>query len=279
MNTKLTTPIIAAILLFGCQTAPLKTVAIQPDMNNKFENTQHKVWKEVSYKGIKNNLKEGEVIIFKNVEIISRPNGSFYYLGDIYSIDNQKLFDEKYTLSDIGVINSKRYIDKTVNSAAVMATRGIQYHGISISKNGFSDTYWKTMGGESPKAIPVRDFRSNSPGKNKVAETFNNGLYLHCVDGQVHMEFSSDDFFAAKGESTTVTVYYPYSKGKEYPTETLGYKSVWLTIDNYIERILIEEDAINLVAYSHDNHKFINNTSYNNGLSEAYTRIKRNCSR
>ena len=295
MHIKLTTLILTTVLLFGCQTttsriAPIqlvlssidenstsKTAPIQPDISSELEDTKHKVWKEASYKGIRSELKEGEIIIFKNVEAKISSDGSYYYLGDIYSIDNQKLFDTKYSLGDIGIFKYNHTIDRTVNPDAVISSRGVQYHGVVTSKNGFSDTYWKTTGGDSPKATPVRDFRSKLFSTHKVAETENNGLNLYCLKGGVEMTFSGD-IFAAQGENSTVTVYYPYSKGKEYSTKSVGHNSVWLTIDEYIERILLEEDAIKLVAYSHVNGGLIENTSYINGLAEAYSRVKSNCS-
>jgi len=291
MNIKLSTSIITTILLAACQTTapnigateaskqkstPPKA-SIQPDLSSKLENTKHKVWKEASYKGIRSELKEGEIIIFKNVEAKKSSDGGYYYLGDIYSEDNQKLFDKKYGLSDVGVVKSKRQsIDKNINPDTINSTRGLKYHGVVTLNNGFSETYWKSTAGGSPKSTPVRDYRNKYSDTHKVAETVDNGLRLHCLNGSVHLAFSGD-IFAAQGETTTVSIYYPYSKGKDYSTKAVGHNSIWLTIDKYIERILIEEDAIKLVAYSNINGNFIENTSYNNGLAEAYSRVKSNC--
>lgn len=251
------------------------------DISSKLEGAKFKVWKEASFKGIRNELKEGEIITFKKVEAKELYDHSgYYYLGYIYSADNKMLFDEKYSLSDVGVIDFSGYkIDKRIDSAIVHSLRGVRYHGNPEVQDGFSSTYWKSTGGDNPTAIPVQDYKSTLTNKHDVAQIDSSGLYLSCISGNVYLSFSNkDNIYAADNEDITVTVFYPYSHGKKYASTAYGFTGVSLRVDSYIGRILLKEDAIKLEAYSHSNRNFTEITAYNNGLAEAYSRVKNNCS-
>lgn len=272
-------------VLAGCQSSVMSnTGKTNPALVNfiqELEGTQHKVWKEASFKGIRSELKEGELITFKSVE--AKPlynNSGYYYLGYIYSADGQRLFDKKYSLSDVGVLAFKgNKIDKSVNLEVVNSERGVRYHGNPEVDYGFSTAYWKSSGGDEPKAIPVRDYKSPSFNSHKVAENYWSGLHLNCIDGSVYVYFNNkDNIYAADNEKITVTVYFPYSEGKHYQSRAIGHTGVLLKVDSYIERILLEEDAIKLVAYSHVNRGVAELTAYNNGLAEAYARVNGICS-
>ncbi|AUL97448.1 hypothetical protein [Vibrio vulnificus] len=274
----------ALILLTGCQSTsvPSSAQATTPliDLSKELEGTQHKIWKEASFKGIRSELKEGEIITFKDVEAKpSYNNSEYYYIGYIYSDDGRLLFDQKYTLSDVGVIQFKgNKINKVVNPEVVNASRGIRYHGNSEVNDGFSSTYWKSSGGDAPKAMPVRDYKSSITGSHKIAENHWTGLRLSCISNNVYASFNNEkNIYAADNEDITVTVSFPYSEGKRYQSKSIGHTGVSLKVDPYIERILLKEDAIKLVAYSHANRSFTEVTAYNNGLAEAYARVKHNC--
>ncbi|MEZ9627430.1 hypothetical protein [Aliivibrio fischeri] len=275
----------ALSLLAGCQSTTLsnttKPTAPLVDLSNELEGSTHKVWKEVSFKGIRSELKDGEVIIFKDV--VAKPsynNSEYYYIGHIYSADNQLLFDKKYTLADVGVVKFKgNKIDKAINPDVVSSTRGIRYHGNSDVVEGFSSTYWKSSGGDTPRVMPVRDYKSSITGSHKIAENNWTGLRLTCISNSIYASFNNEkNIYAADNEDITVTVSFPYTEGKRYRSKAIGHTGVSLKVDPYIERILLEEDAIKFVAYSHANREFTEVTAYNNGLAEAYTRVKNNCS-
>jgi len=175
----------------------------------------------------------------------------------------------------------EKHINKEVNGDVVNTTRGVRYHGdVITSFTGFSEDYWKTSGGAEPKAIQVRDFTLAIANKYDVAKTNDNGLRMSCFKENVYISFSnSNNIYAATGEDITVTVYSPYLEGRKYQSEAVAHTGVSLKVDAYIDRILLEDDAIKLQAYSHANRKFTEITAYNNGLSEAYTRVKNNCSK
>ncbi|WP_318440374.1 hypothetical protein [Photobacterium leiognathi] len=284
MKLNVITSIVVLGLLAGCQSTTTSNTS-QPsieliDLSSELENSKHKVWKEASFKGIRSELKEGETIVFKEVEAKKSYNGTeYYYLGYIYSEDGQLLFDKKYTLSDVGVVKFKgNHIDKAVDPEVVSSSRGIRYHGIPDVNDGFSTTYWKRSGGGAPKAMPVRDYKSTTFGAHKVAQDHWTGLRLNCISNHVYASFSNKkNIYAADGEEITVTVSFPYSEGKQYTSRAIGHTGVSIKVDSYIERILLEEDAIKLEAYSHANHGFTEVTAYNNGLAEAYTRVKNSC--
>lgn len=282
MNIKNIMLLLTLSFLASCQSAGIINLVgnKENDISSKLEGAKFKVWKEASFKGIRDELKEGETITFKNVEAKELYDHSgYYYLGYIYSADGQKLFDEKYTLSDVGVIDFKEYkINKKIDSSVVSTSRGVRYHGNPEVNDGFSSTYWKSTGGDNPMAIPVRDYKSTSSNKHDVAQTDSSGLYLSCISGSVYLSFNDkDNIYAADNEDITVTIYYPYSQGKSYESRANGFTGVSLKVDSYIDRILLNEDAIKLEAYSHSNRNLTEITVYNNGLAEAYSRIKNNC--
>lgn len=254
--------------------------SIETDPENisvNLEGSKHKVWKAIAYVGVANELKDGEVILFKNVEAKRKHDGGFYYLGNVYSLDGQLLFEKKYSLSDVGVVEfNQDNIVKTVDNKVVNTTRGVVFHGNVDEKKGFSETYWKSNGGDTPKAIPVRDYVGRT--EKRVAERYFNGLQITCISGAVYIGFDNEEnIYAANGESTVITVTYPYSSGKLYPSKSVGFTGVSLKVDPYIERILLEEDAIQLSAFSNFNKKRTWLTTYNNGLAEAYSRVKNLC--
>ncbi|WP_413692091.1 hypothetical protein [Psychromonas sp. KJ10-2] len=291
MKIQLLTAFMTVSLLVGCQSTGIQTTENipsknippkTPDLSLDLEGSKHRVWKEASFKGIRSELKEGEIIIFKDVESRALAgNSGYYYLGHIYSTDGQLLFDKKHALSDVGVINFKNNkIRKDINPEVVDSDRGVRYHGDATVHYGFSTTYWKTTGGGEPKAIPVRDYKSSSANIHKVAENDWRSLRLNCIAGNIYVGFSNDkNIYAADNEDITVTVFHPYSKGKEYSSKASGHTGVFLKVDDYIERILLEESAIKLVAFSHSNRNFTELTAYNNGLAEAYSRVKNNCTK
>lgn len=285
MSLKNITSLLTLILLASCQSSGIVNLVgnrtNKVDISSKLEGTHHKVWKEVSFKGIRQELKEGEIITVRDVEANELYDHSgYYYLGYIYSADGQKLFDKKYSLSDVGVIDFKGYkFDKKIDPAVVSASRGVRYHGNTEVQSDFSSTYWKSTGGNAAMATPVIDYKSTLTNKHEVAQTDRSGLYLSCISGNVYLSFSNkDNIYAADNEDVTVTVFYPYAKGKDYESKAIGFTGVSLKVDAYIERILLKEDAIKLEAYSHSNRDFIEVTAYNNGLAEAYSRVKNNCS-
>lgn len=256
--------------------------SIETDPNNlssELEGTQHKIWKEAAYIKIRKELHEGEVIVFKNVEAKIKSDGGYYYLGNIYSREGELLFDSKYSLPDVGVYKFEHNdIVKTVDREVINTNRGVIYHGVVTEKEHFSDVYWKSTGGESPEAIPVRDYKSKKI--HKVAERYTNGLHVSCVNKNVYIGFdNAKNIYAANGESIVVSVTYPYSSEKLYSSKSVGFTGVILKVDRYIERILLEEDAIKLSAFSKSNKRHTYLTSYNNGLAEAYSRVKSICSK
>ena len=274
--------LLAALMMVGCVTttkvppAPSAPPA-PPNLSQALEGTKYKIWKEASYVGIRSELQDGETIIFKNVEVkFDSSSNDYYYLGNIYSLDGHLLFDKKYTLNDVGVIEMKWNINKEVNNDVIKATRGVRYHGDAVIKNSFSQTYWKTTGGNEPTATAVSNYISSFG--NEVAKTKKNGVRMRCFTGNIYISFDNRKIYAATGEDITVTVYSPYSKKKDYQSQAIGNTGVSLKVDKYIDRILLEDDAIKLRAFSHANQKFASVTAYNNGLTEAYTRVKNNCS-
>jgi len=284
MKNKLLTSLMSISLLAGCQvidsSAPENNIPKGPDLSLVLEGTKHRVWKEAAYVGVRSELKEGEMIVFRDV--VARPSynsAEYFYLGHIYSTDGQLLFDKKYSLADVGVIDFKGYeITKGVDLEAVYSERGVRYHGNAILKGNFSTTYWKTTGGDDPRATPVRDYQGSPARPRKVAETQSSHLRLSCIGRDVYVGFSNDEnIYAAINENITVTVLYPYSTGKIYLSKSDGHTGVSLQVDSYIERILLEESAIKLTAYSHSNRDFTRLTAYNNGLAEAYSRVRHNC--
>ncbi|WP_351188634.1 hypothetical protein [Shewanella sp. TB4-MNA-CIBAN-0142] len=300
MISKLLIAIFVSALIAGCQSTSNKAPVSQDEPSNSsllevpfdsyfsietdpqnlsstLEGTQHKIWREAAYKELRSELNEGEIVVFKNVEAKRKAlGGGYFYLGDIYSLDGQNLFDKKYTLSDVGVINFKPYeLNKSVNQKVVITTRGTIYHGsVTDEKNDYTSVYWKSTGGSLPNAIPVRDYKKS----HKIAEQYKTGLQVSCNGGAVYIGFNKNDYiYAANGEPITVKVYYPYSKGKDYLSKSVGFTGVFLKVDNHIERIILEEDAIKLLAYSKYNRGFTEITAYNNGLAEAYSRVKYSC--
>lgn len=274
--------LLVLVLLTDCQSAmssnSTQQTTLLTDLSKELEGSQHKVWKEVSFKGIRSELKEGEVIIFKDVEArVLADKSDYFYLGHIYSADGQLLFDKKYSLGDVGVIKFKgNRIDKNIDPEVVNSLRGVRYHGSADAIYGYSSTYWVSTGGDSPNAMPVMDYKA--PGRHKVAENDRTGLRLNCISKSIYASFNNEkNIYAAVNEDITVTVFFPYSEGKRYQSNSIGHTGVSLKVDEYIERLILEEDAIKFVAYSQDNRNFTEVTAYNNGLAEAYTRVKNSC--
>lgn len=269
--------LLIASSLLGCQSTP------RVNLSHKLEGSQHKVWKEAAYLNLRNELKDGEIIIFKNVESRWASRLSDYqYFGDIYSLDGQKLFNQKYELYGVGVIAHKGHeIIKTISPDVINSTRGIQYHGNTFADKGRTVYFWKTNGGDAPKALPMiksnlySDFLYQSDQDERLDTS---GLFIGCSSGDVYLSLNNpENIFAAVGESITITVYYPYNVGKKYTSKAISHTGFLLRVDDYLERILLEEDAIKLEAYSQSNKQFSQVTAYNNGLAEAYMRVKNNC--
>ncbi|MCY9855301.1 hypothetical protein [Vibrio mediterranei] len=277
----------SAIALTGCQTTNgynqvINDTKKQDAVNDapmitKLEGSTHKIWKEASTLSLRNELVEGETITFKDVEAKHYSTDTLY-LGHIYSSDGQMLFEDKYTLRDVGVYDFSEHLNKSIDKSKTAKTRGIAYHGDDVFIDStFSQPRWKTSGGATPKATPIRDYKSFS-GDVKKDEEYKSGLYMTCINKNIYLSFHDQyNTYAANGEDITVSVYYPYSKAKHYETTSLGYNGAGVKVDNYIERILLNEDAIKLSAFSHANKGMIWKTAYNNGMAEAYTRLKTLC--
>ena len=279
--------VISAILLAGCQSKPYKpkTVAqikVPENIAYKLEGKKYRVWKEAALLKIRNELLEGEYIVFKNVQA---QYSSFYnrylYLGDAYSLEGKKLFGQQYSLADLGVIKFKATIDKNVDDNVVTETRGIYQHGQISHKPEFTGrSYWKTNGGADPSAIPFTQTNLKIlPDLSHREQEDPSGLRISCINQEMLLWFDSQQIYSAVDESVTVTVFAPYKEGRVYKSTSLGHKGVWLPVDSYMDDVLRNSEAIKLSAFSNANHRVVEITAFNNGLSEAYARVKNICNK
>ena len=253
--------------------------AVQTGLNGitakSLEGRKYQVFLGAAYAGIRDQLKDGEVLTLKDVVFEQAAYGQGYYKAHYLDSRGSQIFADYYALSDVGLLDSRMMaIDTTVSDEKVNQGRGEVLHGKTPDQTGEYMTYLylSTSNGDSARAYPV----SLQKGQSK-AKSLGHGLSFSCRKGQVFGVATFTEPFIAINEGAELKFSFPNRVKMSVRGEAIDSESVFFAIPRKLEKMLTSSEAGEL--WVHPDANGPERSSWrNNGLSEAYMRVKRHCS-
>lgn len=239
------------------------------------EGKKYKIFLGSAYLGVRNQLKDGEILTLNSVDFVPSLNGRGYFKAHFLDSKGVRIFPKKYSLSDVGVLDSRiMSIDTSVSMEKVNQGRGELIHGKTPAQLGesYAYLYASTSNGDSVRAHPVslNDYGDKNPKNLQI------GLSFSCSKGKLYGVADFQETFIATNEGANLKFSFPNLVNVTLRGVAIDYNSVFFEVTSNLESSLINSEAGELVAYPDANG--VSRISWrNNGLSEAYTRVKRNC--
>lgn len=240
---------------------------------NSLEDKSYRVFLGAAYVGLRDQLKDGEMLTLKDVELVNAGYGRSYFKSHFLDSKGSQLFTEYYSLKDVGLLDSRfMEIDVSISKNKVTQNRGEVLHGkVSSKVNEITSLYVSVSNGDTARAYPVNIFKSK--GQAKPSDY---GMSFSCSGGQVFGVLSLSEPFIALNEGSDVKFSFPDLAMTTVRGKAIDYKSVLFPISGQLELYLIHKQAGELWVYP-DANSPVRFGWLNNGMSEAYSRVKYHC--
>ncbi|WP_429108588.1 hypothetical protein [Aeromonas media] len=260
------------------QEAPKAPMVVQDDINGvtakSLEGKEYQVFLGAAYLGVRDQLKDGEVLTLKDVKLVPSSYDHGYFQAHFLDASGAQLFTDYYSLSDVGLLDSRLMaIETSVSEGKVNQGRGEMLHGKTPEQAGKDSTYlyMSTSNGEKVRAYPVSLIKGDSKPK-----PLSYGLSFSCSKGQMYGVASFSEPFIALNEGAKLKFSFPGQVNITVRGEAIDSESVFFSIPQKLEKKLINAEAGELWVHPDANgpERF---PWRNNGMAEAYTRVKRHC--
>ena len=284
-----------SLLLTGCQAVPTPTptptdmrpvnlISDKTHTNSvikqingitptSLEGNKYNIFKYMTYLGIRSEFYDNELVTIKNVEIIDKHNSKPYFIFDVFDSKNNKILNEKYTFSDLGIIDNPFFVfDLKVDPSKIKKERGELKHG-KINNNEYSSTIFVSTGGAEPRADSMTYYTSSK----KIKKNNYRSLSFSCYNKSVYMTAKQDDVFAANNEKLNIYLNFPNKVEIKTVGTTINYRNVFFKINKKVEKQLLSKKAFSIRAYPVANQSVFIQSWKSNGLAEAYSRVRFLC--
>ena len=274
-NTKTQNPVTNGVLTQEATEAP---VIVQDNINGvtakSLEGKKYQVFLGAAYLGVRDQLKDGEMLTLKDVELKPSPYDRGYFRAHFLDTSGAQLFTEYYALADVGLLDSRLMeIDTSVTEEKVNQGRGEVLHGKTPEQAGVDSTYlyMSTSNGDKVRAFAV----SLNKGTSKDNQ-LSSGLSFSCSKGKMYGVASISEPFIALNEGANLKFSFPGKVNITVRGEAIDSESVFFSIPQKLENQLVKAEAGELWVHPDANGpaRF---PWRNNGMAEAYTRVKRHC--
>lgn len=260
------------------QEAPKTALVTQNSINGvtaeSLEGKKYQVFIGSAFLGIRDQLKDGEMLTLKDVVYEPTIDGHGYFKAHYLDSKGSQIFPDYYSFSDVGLLDNRlRTIQTSISEEKVNQNRGVLLHGKTPKLAGEPSTYLysSTSNGDKARAYPV----SLSEGDESPKRLYS-GLSFSCSKGKMSGVITFSEPFIALTEGATLEFSFPNRVKISVRGEAIDSESVFFSIPNKLEAKLISEDAGEVWV-----HPDVNSPArfpwLNNGMSEAYARVKKIC--
>ncbi len=260
------------------QEAPKAVPVIQGSINGvtakSLEGKKYQVFIGAAFLGIRDQLKDGEILTLKDVVYEPASDGHGYFKAHFLDSRGSQVFSDYYSFSDVGLLDNRiRTIQTSISEEKVNQNRGMLLHGKTPKQAGERSTYLysSTANGDKARAYPVSLSENDESPKQLYR-----GLSFSCNKGKMSGVITFSEPFIALTEGATLEFSFPNRVKISVRGEAIDSESVFFSIPNKLETKLINEEAGEVWV-----NPDVNNPArfpwLNNGMSEAYVRVKRNC--
>lgn len=238
------------------------------------EGKKYQVFLGAAYIGVREQLKDGETLILKDVVLEPTSSGHGYFKAHFLDSKGSQLFSDYYALSDVGLLDSRLMtIETSVSNKNMNQGRGEMLHGKTPERTGelMTSLYVSTSNGDTVRAYPVSLYQGDSKPKS-----LSYGLSFSCHKGKMYSVASFSEPFIAMNEGAELKFSFPRRLKMSVRGEAIDSASVFFSIPQNLEKALVSSEAGEL--WVHPDANGPSRLSWrNNGLSEAYMRVKHHC--
>lgn len=254
--------------------APISRSDINGVTAQSLEGKKYKVFLGAAYVGVRDQLADGEILTLKDVVLEPTSSGRGYFKAHFLDSKGTQIFSDYYALSDVGLLDSRLMtIDTSISKENLNQGRGEILHGKTSEQAGevMTSLYVSKSNGDTVNASPVSQYQVNSKPK-----PLNYGLSFSCYKGKMYSVASFSRPFIAMNEGAELKFSFPGPVKISVRGRAIDSEAVSFSIPQRLEKALVSSEAGEL--WVHPDANGPSRLSWlNNGLSEAYMRVKHHC--
>jgi hypothetical protein len=244
---------------------------------SELEGKKYRVFKDLSYIGIRELLNEGEWLTISNV----RPHEKNSYFFVNATDENGRTYDikKRMTMKDFGLLDERLYnIDVKVDYSKVIIPRGKIIHGLAGSSELITNNSIKFISEVSKDKSWAYQVGINNDGSTYETST---RMEFVCEVGKINMNYISNPNITWDKGLSEVYLSFPYylhfgKKELDYRFSNKDRNWSFVITDSF-EKFLLKSFVM---VYSYRREPLnilVQSPYYLNGLAEAYKRVKQHC--
>lgn len=269
--------LILVLAMSGCASVTVPNNHVETDSINgvtakDLEGKKYRIFIGKAYVGIRDQLKDNEVVTLKDVALQRFPSGDGYFKAHYVDSNGDQIFSDYYGLNDVGILDSRvMSIDTSISNSKISAARGAILHGKKFgeAKSDITYMYESVSNGSEVVAYPVRF------AFNKI-EPLNHGLSFSCKNGSMYGVMTYLESFIALNENAKVEFSFPENRKENVGAISVSYDSVLFKVSEPLEKYLLNSEAGEAWIVPEANSP-VRLSWLVNGMNEAYLRVKNGC--
>jgi len=269
--------LILALAISGCAAKVENNNSLGMDSINgvtakDLEGKKYPIFIGKSYVGIREQLKDNEIVTLKDVILERFKYGGGYFKAHYIDSSGNQIFSDYYGLSDVGILDSRiMNIDTSISTSKINPARGVILHGKknSAARTDITYMYQSISNGDEVKAYPVQfAFDEVKP--------LSHGISFSCKNGTMYGVATYLESFIALNESAKVDFSFPGNRKESVGATSISYDSVLFKVSKPLEKFLLNSEAGEVWITPEANGP-VRLSWLVNGMNEAYLRVKKGC--